>query len=218
MDDVATAQQILDGRWQHAAAARRACQEASWGAFVNAHAPARPMLAGRRDHRTCVAAAERSLAGPWSREVTLVPLWACSTEDATSNEWVAVHGAAHAGEALGVREVGPFIGGEDASPRADAIWVCTARVWTAATVVESRSYAPDIELRLRLGRFGVLELDVVEVLAVERRASEARPRPTREVPMFASWFEPRVEVPAALAAEIAALCFTAEAVDEDDAS
>lgn len=66
MDDVATAQQILDGRWQHAAAARRACQEASWGAFVNAHAPARPMLAGRSDHRKCVAVAERSLAGPTS--------------------------------------------------------------------------------------------------------------------------------------------------------
>lgn len=212
MTPTAIAQQILDGRWRHASAALRACQQGAWAELARDVAPARPMLAGRLDHGRCLTLAERSLTGPLTTKLTLVPLWACSTEDAESTEWVAVHGVAREGEPLHVQEFGPHF--EDASPRADALWECTVRQWTAALVVESRSYAPDIPLRLRAGAFGVVELDVREVLAVDAREAAPVPRPTREVPMFASWFEPRVKVSPDLEAQIRAMCFTAK--DEDD--
>jgi hypothetical protein len=126
-----------------------------------------------------------------------------------STEWVAVHGVAQEGQPLHVREAGPFIAVDDASPRADALWECSVRRWTAATVVESQYYAPEVPLRLRAGQFGVLDMTIDEVLTVEARQSALVPRPTREVPMFASWFEPRVSVPAELESQIRAMCFTA---------
>ncbi|RKG80788.1 hypothetical protein D7W79_07030 [Corallococcus exercitus] len=115
---------------------------------------------------------------------------------------------------MSVQEVGPFIDDEDASPRVDSLWECTVRRWTAATVVESRNYAPDIALQLRAGAFGVLTSRFDEVVSVAVREAEPLPRPTREVPMFANWLEPRVRVPPELASRIQALCFTAE--DEGD--
>ena len=205
-----TAQKVLDGKWMHASGALRACQRGVWAEFAREVAPARPLLVGRLDHGRCLALAERSLVGPVLTKLTLVPLWACSTEDAVSTEWVAVHGIAEEGKPMWVQESGPFIAVDDASPRADALWECALRRWTAATVVESRSYAPDIPLRLRAGAFGVLELRVDEVVSVEARESEPVPRPTREVPMFASWFEPRVALSPELESQISAMCFTAE--------
>src|SRR5262245_16321969 len=129
------AQRILNGKWRHASAALRACQRGEWADFARAVAPARPLLAGRLDHGRCLTLAERSLTGPVMTKLTLVPLWACSTEDALSADWVAVHGVAQAGKPLHVQEAGPFIAVEDASPRADALWECSVRRWTAAAVV-----------------------------------------------------------------------------------
>jgi len=219
MSPTEIAQHILDGKWKHARAARHACQRGAWTELAREVAPRRPLFVGRLDHGRCLALAERSLTGPETTRLTLVPLWACSTEDAVSTEWVAVHGVAENSSApLCVRETGPFIGVDDASPRADALWECTVRRWTAATVVESRSYAPSITLPLRAGAFGVLELQVDEVLSVDVRESEPVARPTREVPMFASWFEPRVRVAAELEARIRAMCFTASGEDAEDAA
>lgn len=148
--------------------------------------------------------------GPASITLTIVPLWACSAEDEPSAEWFAVHGILPEEGALFVKEAGPFIAIRDASPRAEAIWVCTVERWSAATVVESRAYAPDVPLELRAGAFGVCAMHVDEVLAVEVREAAPRARPTREVGIFATAFEPRVEVDAALAAQIEALGFGAE--------
>ncbi|WP_375757280.1 hypothetical protein [Corallococcus exercitus] len=179
---IEVAQRLLNGRWRHASAALQACQRGEWAEFVRRSAPARPTLAGRLDHPRCLALAERSLAGPVMAKLTLVPLWACSTEDA--------------------------------SPRVDSPWECTVRRWTAATVVESRNCAPDIPLRLRAGAFGVLQARFEEVLSVDVRDAEPLPQPTREVPMFANGFQPRVRVPPELESRIQALGFTAE--DEGD--
>lgn len=214
MTPVEIAQQILDGKWRHASAALRACQRGTWAELAREIAPVRPLLVGRLDHGRCLALAERSLTGPVMTELTLVPLWACSTEDAASAEWVAVHGVARPGKPLHVQEAGPFIAVDDASPRASALWECTVRRWTAAAVVESRSYAPDISLQLRAGAFAVLQLQVDEVLSVHASETEPLPRPTRELPMFASWFEPRVRVSPDLESQIRAMCLTAE--DEGD--
>ncbi|MBN8228396.1 hypothetical protein JYK02_12875 [Corallococcus macrosporus] len=122
------AQRILGGEWMQASAALQACQRGEWAEFVRKAAPARPMLAGRLDHDRCLALAERSLAGPVTVKLTLVPLWACSTEDGCSTEWVAVNGVAEEGRPLFVQETGPFIGREDASPRAEGRDVRRPRV------------------------------------------------------------------------------------------
>jgi hypothetical protein len=167
------------------------------------------MLVGRLDHGRCVALAERSFSGPHTKKLTIVPMWACTTEDYESADWVAVHGLVEEGERLQLREVGPFVAGEDASPRADALWDCTVRRWEAATVGESRAFGPGIPLLLRAGAFAVLPVQIHEVVSVEVRDAEGLPRPTREVPMFASWFEPRVRVSSDVEAAIRALCFTA---------
>jgi len=146
-------------------------------------------------------------------KLSLVPLWACSTEDEVSSEWVAVHGVLGDSK-LYVQETGPFIGVEDASPRADAVWECSVRVWTAATVVESHSYAPGIPMQLRAGRFAVLAMRISEVVSVEVLDAPPLPRPVRQVPMFASLFEPRVTVSPELELQIREMCFTAS--DEGD--
>src|SRR5262249_39936211 len=108
MTPVEIAQKLLNGEWQHASAALQACQCGDWEAFARAIAPARPLFRGRFGHARCLQLAERSLRGPETIELTLVPLWACSTEDDVSNEWVAVHGIAGPGQPLGVLEPGPF--------------------------------------------------------------------------------------------------------------
>jgi hypothetical protein len=120
---------------------------------------------------------------------------------------VAVHGVAGDSK-LYVQETA-FVDVDDASPRADALWECDLRCWTAATVVESDSYAPGIPLLLRAGRFGVREMRILEVLSVEVHDAPPLPRPVREVPMFASLFEPRVSVSPELERQIREMCFTA---------
>ncbi len=147
-------------------------------------------------------------------KLTLVPMWACSTEDFESTDWIAVHGLVEESQPLQVREVGPFFAGEDASPQVDALWDCTVRRWDTATVGESRAFAPGIPLLLRTGAFVVLPIQIHEVISVEVRHAEGLPRPTREVPMFASWFEPRVRVSSDVEAAIRALCFTAPEENE----
>ena len=47
-----------------------------------------------------------------------------------------------------------------------------------------------------------------QVLDVEAQETEPIPRPTREVPMFASWFEARVKVPLEIESLIRAMCIT----------
>jgi len=103
-----------------------------------------------------------------------------------------------------VREVAPM------KPLADALWACTVRRWTAAIVVESRAYAPEIPMRLRAGAFSVLEVEVDEVLSVDVQETEPLPRPTRELPMFAVGFEPRVRVSRALESQIRDMGFVVE--------
>jgi hypothetical protein len=201
-------QTILRGPWRHAAAALRACQGGAWPAFVRETAPAKPLLVGRLDHGRCIALAERPPSGPVLVELTIVPLWACSTDDGASTEWVAVHGVLEGGEALAILEPGPFIATADASPRADTLLECTVRRWSAATVVHTRSYAPEVPLALRAGAYGVLAMQIDDVRSVVERRSPAIERPTREVPMFASWYEPRVQVSPVLLEQIRALCIT----------
>lgn len=205
-----TASRILRGPWRHADAAHVACEQGTWGAFVRETAPPKPGFFGRRDHARCVARAEGSLTGPVTITLTIVPIWACSAEDDVGAEWFAMHAVLPQNGALYVREAGPFLGVTDATPRADAVWECTVKRWSAAVVVESRAYAPDVPLELRAGSFGVCAMDVDEVLAVDVRPGAARPRPTREVPLFTTSFEPRVAVEAPLAAAIEALGFGSE--------
>lgn len=214
MTDIELAQHILAGRWGHRAAALDACRRGTWATFVREIAPKAPLLAGRGDFKRCLERAERSLAGPTTITLSIVPLWACSTEDAASDEWVAIHGVKEAQTSLAIHEVGPFFD-DDREPRSDALLRCTVRQWKASTVVASKSYAPDIELELRAGAFAVAGTVIEEVIAVEIVDAKPLPRPTREVPMFATWFAPRVEVTEDLAAEIEACSFTADGEEDE---
>jgi len=54
---------------------------------------------------------------------------------------------------------------------------------------------------------------ILEVVSVEVRDAPPLPSPMREVPMFASLFEPRVSVSPELELQIRGMCFTAS--DED---
>jgi hypothetical protein len=192
----------------------RACQQRDWASFVRQAAPPKPLLVGGLDYRRCLALAEASLSEPVVTSLSIVPIWACSTEDDVSSSWVAVQGVLQGEEPLSVQECGPFIAMHDASPRAEALWECSVRRWYAATVVESRAYAPTVPLRLRAGTFAVLDLHVFEVIAVNVRESTPLPRPTHQVPMFATWLEPRVTVPPDIESQIRALCYTS--TDEGD--
>jgi hypothetical protein len=208
VSNVAIAQQILDGPWQYQAAARRACRDETWPAFVREAAPARPVLFGRGDHARCIALAETAPMGPVTATLDLVPLWGCVSWETPSNDWLAVHGVRWEGEVMGVQESSPFL--EDASPRADALWVCKVRRWKAGIVVGSDAYAPSIPMRLRAGAFAVLEAQMVEVLAVSVHASAPVARPVAEVPLFSRRFLPRVAVALEFERAIDSLCFTAQ--------
>jgi hypothetical protein len=214
MTPIEIAQKVLNGKWQHATAAVQACQRGEWAAFVRAVAPPRPLLLGRLDHERCLELAERSIKGPETITLALVPMWACSTAEEPSNQWVAVHGVARSGQPLLVRETGPFIAVDDASPRLDSLVECTVRHWTGSVVEDSSFYAPNLPRRRRVGAFCLVELDLDQVFDVAERTTAPLPRPTREVPMFASWFEPRVKVPSEIEEQIRALCITAS--DQSD--
>jgi hypothetical protein len=208
------AQQILDGAWMQASAALRACQRGEWAEFVRESASRKPWLWGWFAYLRCRALAERTFAGPDVTQVTLVPLWACGTAETVSTEWVAVHGIARDHKPLEVLEMGPFIALDDASPSADAVWECTVKCWKVGLVVDGSVYAPGIPLLLRDGGFGVLELEIYEVIDVLAHEGAALSRPRREVPIFASWFAPRVTVSPELESQISAMCFISGTEEE----
>ena len=213
VSNVAIVQQVLDGPWQHASAARKACRDGAWPAFVREAAPARPTLFGRGDHARCIALAESAPMGPIVGSLELVPLWGCLTYETPADDWVAVHGVMRRNEGtLDVQENSPFF--EDASPRVDALCECEIRRWNAGVVVESDRYASNIPMRLRAGAFAVLELNIDDVVSVAVRASAPVARPVLEVPAFSRRFLPRVVVAPELERAIQAICFTAS--DEED--
>jgi hypothetical protein len=201
------AQRIFNGPWQHAAAAVEACRRGEWPRFVRNAAPRKPLLLGRLAHGRCVALAASSFTEPTTTTATLVPLWACWTYETASADWVAVHALAIAGEPLEVIESGPHL--TDSSLLVNGQWECAVRRWTVATVGESWAYAPSIPMRLRAGAFVVIEQRVYEILSVDVRETEPLSRPTREVPIFASWYEPRLKVSPDLESQIRATSFTA---------
>jgi hypothetical protein len=207
MSNVAIVQQILDGPWQHASAARQACRDQTWAAFVQKTAPARPALFGRRDHARCVALAASAPTSPVMASMELVPLWGCVTYESPADEWVAVHGVRWEGRTLDLQEASPFF--EHASPRADVLCECKVQRRKAGVVVTSDSYASNIPMRLKAGAFAVLELDISEVLSVAGRDSAPVARPLLEVPIFSRRFLPRVAVTAELERAIDALGYTA---------
>lgn len=204
---LALAQRLLDGPWQHAEAAREACRAASWAAFVQHAAPPKPLLLGRRAYNDCIERAVGTLCAPFTTSCVLVPAWACSTYEEEGAQWVATHVQLDGEGRLEVREGGPFLC--DSKPCAEQAIECTIRQWTAATVVASEAYGPSVSLQRRVGPYAVLNLTIAQVLTAQLRDGAPLPRPTRVVPVFSTWFEPRVVVPPALDAQIRALSETA---------
>lgn len=219
------ARRVLDGPFRHAAAAREACRRGSWAELAARAAPERPgLFGGRGDWTACVELASRTFAGPTPVRITIVPAWACSTDEGASTEWVEVHAVfvapadVHTLVAPYIAETGPWY--DAADPRLDEIVVLRANAYDAAWVVRTASYAPSIELLLRRGKYGVLATRVLDVLdlaeggyrdGAQVRAGETLPCPVIEVPPFCSWVEPRVGgCPASLAEAMRALSITTD--------
>lgn len=187
----AVAQAILDGKWRHAAAARAACRDGSWAAFVARTAPPRPVLLGRFDHAACVERAVAMFSGPREVDFELLPIWVVDNEEEPSAEWVRAHATRVEGEPLARAEPGPLL--EDAEPLLDVRVHGRARMWSVGNVAPSRSYAPGIELALRRGELCVVAGLVLDVVSVEATPHPPRARPTLVAPPFCVWVEPRVE-------------------------
>jgi hypothetical protein len=169
--------------------------------------PKPPLLVGRRDHARCISIAQDSLREPAVTAVSLLPAWACQSWESESTAWFAVHCSAAVDRPLAVVESGPFL--QDSSPRADMPLECKIRRWSAATVVSCGHYGPGVPLKLRVGAFGVLDIEPTEVVEVEMREAESIPRPDHPVPMFSCWFEPRVRLPTEIESQIRALSYAA---------
>jgi hypothetical protein len=192
VNTVPIAQAIVDGRWRHAAEARAACRDGTWAAFVASTAPERPVLVGRFDHGACVERAASMFSGAREVDFEIVPVWACGNDDEEpSGRWCRAHAIRACGEPLGLAEVGPI--DRDADPQLDVRVRGRARAWDVGNVVRCGSYAPDIDLALRRGDFGVLAGRVLDVLGVTVEPGVALPPPTIVVPPFCAWVEPRVD-------------------------
>jgi hypothetical protein len=186
---VARAQVLVDGSWTRMEDARRACREQRWAALVRELAPRAPRLLGRWDHARCVEHAAAMCEGPDAVTIQIVPVWAGSNpDDEPSSEWYAAVALQVAEEPLTVVDGD----GEDLSPSVLHRVICRGRRWRVGLVIETKSYAPSVELALRAGAFGVVENDVYEVESAEEVSGGPVPRPTRTIPPFCSWFEPAV--------------------------
>jgi hypothetical protein len=213
MTPIEIAQRLLAGPWKHAATALRACQRSEWARFAQETAPEKPQglfATGKRDHERCMELATQPPTGPELPQLTLIPLWTCATEDFESNEWLPAHAVVEGNQLIDVCSP------TDPVLPDGAHWECTVRRWTASIVVLSRAYAPSALLQLRAGDYGVTQMDLHEVVSVEARPATPIPRPTRLLPMFASWIEPRAAVSPELAAKLQSLCFTAEDLPEEE--
>ena len=60
-------------------------------------------------------------------------------------------------------------------------------------IVKARSYAPSMELNHRGKHLGVLQGQLLTVQSAARVVGQPLPRPTRDVPPFCQWIEPRVD-------------------------
>jgi hypothetical protein len=215
-DLLAIARRIVDGPYQHAAAAREACRSGRWAELAQRTAPERPgLFGGRGDWAACIELASRTFSGPKPVTVTIVPAWGCSTDEGASTEWVEIHAVVVDAREPYIAEAGPWY--EPAEPQLRSVVVARANAFDVAWVVPTRSYAPSIELMLRRGKYGVLAARVIDLLDLTEGGyregaspSDAVPRPTIEVPPFCQWTEPRASCSASLAAAIRKLSVTTD--------
>lgn len=203
-------QAILDGRWQHAVAARTACQDGRWGAFVQEITPRPGILSGRREHRRCVERATALFSGPRDGQLEVVPVWIGNSEDEeATTEWYAAHATSLDGEPMGLLEAGPHY--EDVTPHVTHHLHARVRWWEVGHVVLTRHYGPGIDLAIRGSTFGVLVGRIIEVLEVTPCDEPPAPRPAIRVPSWCSWIEPRVrDLDPALAAALRELSITTD--------
>jgi hypothetical protein len=172
-----------------------ALESGTWREEVirNAAAPswARPLR--RREHARCVEmVVERTSSSPESLTIGILPIWTGDNEDSEPGpHWFATHAVVVDGEPIGPWELSPVY--EDATNRFDQRLDVDVRCWRVAHVVDVSGYAPSVELAFRGGHFGVLDAQLYSVQAAVPRRGGLLPRPTRDVPMFCQWLEPRTD-------------------------
>lgn len=137
--DLATiAQKILDGSWRHAQAARVACQERSWAAFVERVAEPRALLIGRFARAACVDLAASMFSGPLETTYEIVPVWASSAEEEPFAEWFLAHAVRVGDEPFGLAETSPIF--QDAALSLSARVTGRLRQWRVGHVVPTSAY------------------------------------------------------------------------------
>lgn len=184
-------QSVVSWPWPDTPRALEACRARAWPAFVTDSAPLRPLLFGRLDHAACVRQASGMFDGPRDVLLELFPVWVGDTPDELpAAEWWAVHAMRVDAGPLYVVETAPH--GEDAPHLLTQAVHCRGRAWRAGVVVHTARYAPDVPLALRRGAFGVLDVNIYEVLDAQEREGAPLPRPALVVPPFSRWLEPRV--------------------------
>lgn len=179
---------VLSGPWKYGKAALEACRANDWTSFVKLTAPAGSLFQTFARNK-CLRIASHRLSEPEDKDFAIAPVWVCDAEEEPSSEWVAGHLVSIGGRPYEVIESGPR--SDDAEPRLDTYVTGRLRQWTGGRVVLSRNYALSVPLVARHGAFGVLSTDIYEVTSCSAHPGEPLPRPTSQVPIFASWLAPR---------------------------
>lgn len=221
-------QRFLDGgndvHHQKSVDAREALRRGMWQEQLARHVPSPNYRAWwplghrsklSREHKRCVELAlERTATEAETTTLEILPLWTGDNEDSEPGpHWFITHGVVVDGEVHAPWEISPVF--DDAKLRFDVRLRVQVERWRVAHVIKVASYAPSVDLVFRGKHAGVIDGEVYKVCVVNPVPGEPRPRPTRHVPMFCQWFEPRVDsVEAELLKKLEARQITSEPSDE----
>jgi len=198
--DPDTVQRLLDGGAATVSEARRADWAAleadRWAERLDEKHPVPSLLNpfARSEHSRCrELALEQTSSAPEPIEIDLIPNWTGDNFDAEEPApcWYLTHALRIDGQVVGPWEISPVF--DDADLVFDHRLRIRALRWRVGRIVETRSYAPGVGLHYRGKRLGVLEGELYAVQSATREEGRPLVRPTRDVPPFCQWIEPRVD-------------------------
>jgi hypothetical protein len=216
--DLELAQRLIDGGRDALHEIRRAewsaLEARRWAARLDDNHPTPSMLRpfARAEHRRCrELALEQTAAAPESITFELIPIWTGDNFDAEEPApcWYVTHALRIDGELAGPLERSPVF--DDAELVFDHRLSIRALRWRVGYVVKTRSYAPSMKLHHRGKHLGVIVGELLTVQTAARNEGQPCARPTRDVPPFCQWIEPRVDgLDDALVAELRSLSTTVD--------
>ena len=171
-------------------AERAALADKRWAAYLAERVPA-PSRLNFLQHGAWRAAHEQALKiGQTTavREVLVFPIWYCSNEDDSVNDWIRAAVVSFDDGSLELYE-NAVLG--------DAVVVADVEQARLGYLVHSRAYAPDIELPFRKGDYATVESRRIERVVKVKSVVAGHPvgTPQREVPPFSTDTEPALVLP-----------------------